>query len=234
MSVHFFHGDKGGVGKSFVCASFADWLIARRGCTPLIIDSDMRNPDVARMFAGTPTTQTIDLREHDGWLELLSVIHESEASEVIVSLPAGIGEEVVGEIPAFFGGLRELRREATLLWTLSRTPDSINLLRPAMTAFGENARAMVVLKNLFFGDPDRFGRWNESKTHAAFAEAGGVVVDFPELLDRLVDQTAMAHPSVAFSAKRDGLRFGERSELTRWLGKVDALWTGLAPKLGVP
>jgi len=115
-----------------------------------------------------------------------------------------------------------------------RTPDSINLLRSATAAFDGQARAMVALKNIFFGDPAKFGRWNESRTRTAFEDAGGIVVEFPELLDRLVDQTATANPPVAFSAKVDGLRFGDRAELRRWLEKVDALWGGLAVKLGVP
>jgi len=231
VSVHFFHGDKGGVGKSFVAQSFVDWLVTR-GIAPLVIDSDMRNPDLARMFPDVAVP--VDLRRHEGWLELLSLLHESDREQVVVSLPAGIGAEMTAELPAFFDGLRELGRDATLLWVLARTPDSINLLRSATAAFDGQARAMVALKNLFFGDPAKFGRWNESRTCTAFKDAGGIVVEFPELLDRLVDQTATANPPVAFSAKVDGLRFGDRAELRRWLEKVDALWGGLAAKLGVP
>jgi len=231
VSVHFFHGDKGGVGKSFVAQSFVDWLLTRN-VTPLVVDSDMRNPDLARMFPDVAVT--VDLRQHEGWLELLSQLHESDRAQVVVSLPAGIGAEVTAEMPAFFEGLRELKREATLLWILARTPDSINLLRPATAAFDGHARAMVALKNLFFGDPAKFGRWNESKTRTAFEDAGGIVVEFPELLDRLVDQTSTANPPAAFSAKVNGLRFGDRAELRRWLDKVAALWDGLAEKLGVP
>jgi len=231
VSVHFFHGDKGGVGKSFVAQSFVDWLLTRN-ITPLVVDSDMRNPDLSRMFPGV--AMTVDLRQHEGWLELLSQLHESKCEQVVISLPAGIGAEVTAELPAFFTGLHELGREATLLWILARTPDSINLLRPATAAFEGHVRAMVALKNLFFGDPDKFGRWNESKTRTAFEDADGIVVEFPELLDRLVDQTATANPPVAFSAKLDGLRFGDRAELRHWLTRVATLWKGLAEKLGVP
>jgi hypothetical protein len=113
VSVHFFHGDKGGVGKSFVAQSFVDWL-ATRGIAPLVIDSDLRNPDLARMFPDAAVS--VDLRQHEGWLELLSLLHESDREQVVVSLPAGIGAEMTAELPAFFGGLRELGREATLLW----------------------------------------------------------------------------------------------------------------------
>jgi len=95
-------------------------------------------------------------------------------------------------------------------------------LRSATAAFDGQAHAMVALKNLFFGDPAKFDSWNESRTRSAFEDAGGVVVEFPELLDRLVDQTATANPPVAFSEKLDGLRFGDRAELRRWLEKVDA------------
>jgi len=145
VSVHFFHGDKGGVGKSFVAQSFVDWLITR-GTSPLVVDSDMRNPDLARMFPDVSVT--VDLRQHEGWLELLSLLHESDREQVVVSLPAGIGAEMTAELPSFFDGLRELGCEATLLWVLARTPDSINLLRSATTAFDGRARAMVAQEPL--------------------------------------------------------------------------------------
>lgn len=233
MSVHFFHGDKGGVGKSFVAASFADWLTAKHGASPLVIDADMRNPDLARMFSGRLRTESVDLRVHEGWVELLSILHEADEREVVVSLPAGVGGEVVEEAAGFFKGVRELKREVTLLWVLARTPDSINLLRPAIATFSDHAIAMVALRNLFFGEPARFGRWNDSKTRIAFEDAKGIVVDFPDLMDRLVDQTAMANPPVPFSSKLEGLRFGDRMELMHWLDKVNNLWSRLAPQLGV-
>ena len=125
-SVHFFHGDKGGVGKLFVAQSFVDWLTTR-GVAPLVVYADMRNPDLARMFPDAAVH--VDLRQHEGWLELLSTLHERDREQVVVSLPAGIGAEMTTELPAFFECLRELRREATLFWILARTPDSINLLR---------------------------------------------------------------------------------------------------------
>jgi len=231
VSVHFFHGDKGGVGKSLVAQSFVDWLLTRN-ITPLVVDSDMRNPDLSRMFPDVAVT--VDLRQHVGWIDLLSQLHENKGKQIVVSLPAGIGAEVTAELPFFFTNLYKLKRQATLLWILARTPDSINLLRPATAAFDGHARAKVALKNLFFGDPDKFGRWNESKTRTAFEDAGGIVVEFPELLDRLVDQTSTANPPVPFSAKLDGLRFGDRAELRHWLDKVATLWNGLAEKLGVP
>ncbi len=91
VSVHFFHGDKRGVGKSFVAQSFVDWLVTR-GIAPLVIDSDMRNPDLACMFPDAAVP--VDLRQHEGWLELLSLLHESDREQVVVSLAAGIGAEI--------------------------------------------------------------------------------------------------------------------------------------------
>lgn len=63
MSIHVFDGDKSGVGKSFASFAFGDWLVADREITPLVIDADMRNPDVARLFAGMAPTREVDLRK---------------------------------------------------------------------------------------------------------------------------------------------------------------------------
>jgi cellulose biosynthesis protein BcsQ len=58
VTVHFFHGDKGGSGKSFAAMAFVDWLVERRKRTPLVVDADMRNADAQRMFETRPVRRS--------------------------------------------------------------------------------------------------------------------------------------------------------------------------------
>ena len=232
MSIHVFHGDKGGVGKSFASFAFGDWLITDRETVPLIVDADMRNPDVSRLFAGVAPTREVDLRTHDGWIELASLLHEAAATEIVVSLPAGIGDALEREAVDWLESMRELRREVVLYWVINRTADSINLLRSALETFEGSARAMVVVKNLFFGEPDRFRRWNDSKTRQAFLTAGGLEIELADLHERIADLTAMALPPVPFS-RADALRFGDQAELRRWRQRTAAEFAGIAERIGL-
>ncbi len=232
MSVHVFHGDKGGVGKSFASFAFGDWLIADRKIIPLIIDADMRNPDVARLFADVAPTRQLDLREHDGWIELASLLSEATQSEILISLPAGIGDMLDREAADWLESMQQLHRDVVLYWVINRTADSVNLLRSALRTFQGHARAMVVIRNLFFGDADRFRRWNDSKTRQAFLEAGGLEIELPDLHERIADLTAMALPAVPFS-RADTLRFGDQAELRRWRQRTSAAFDSLAAAIGI-
>jgi len=232
MSIHVFHGDKGGVGKSFASFAFGDWLIADRGTVPLVVDADMRNADVARLFAGVAPTRQVDLRDHDGWIELASLLHEASETEILISLPAGIGDILDREAADWLDSMRELDRDVVLYWVINRTADSVNLLRSALQTFQGRARAMVVIKNLFFGDADRFRRWNDSKTRQAFCDAGGVEIELPDLHERIADLTAMALPPVPFS-RADELRFGDQAELRRWRQRTATAFESVAVAVGI-
>jgi hypothetical protein len=91
---------------------------------------------------------------------------------------------------------------------------------------------MVVVKNLFFGEPDRFRRWNDSKTRQAFLTAGGLEIELPDLHERIADLTAMALPPVPFS-RADALRFGDQAELRRWRQRTAADFDGIAERIGL-
>ncbi len=193
MSVYLFHGDKGGVGKSLLATTFVEYLLARNQPVT-IVDTDLRNGDVARIFqeSGIPTIVT-NLREREGWIELANTLDTAEANDIIVSLPANIGAELTDEATFLHEALSGLQRSLTIFWVMNRSADSVALLRPVIDAFGATA-TLVAVKNLYFGDPDRFARWSESKTRHAFLKGGGKEMDFEELLDSVVDATFLAYP----------------------------------------
>ena len=71
----------------------------------------------------------------------------------------------------FRDALRELKRSLATFFVLNRSVDSVNLLRVFIEEFPE-AGKLIAVRNRFFGDADRFTRWNESKTRQAFLNGG--------------------------------------------------------------
>lgn len=182
-----FHGDKGGVGKSWTASVFTDWLVKRK--IPIaLVDGDTRNPDVCRMFADAiPTTQA-NLRAHEGWMDLTDFMMAKQDEAIVISLPAGIGGDFKREAPRFFDTVSMLGRPVSMFWVINRLPDSINLLAQAMSVSGDKLHSKFVVKNLFFGDEDKFSRWDNSDTRKAFESTGGKTICLSELHERTVDK----------------------------------------------
>ncbi len=93
------HGDKGGAGKSMVARALLDLYLEgpqalRRPVA--IIDADTQNTDVgdALSYGELITSHSLSLRDEDGWVTLLNVIDQVEESQVVVSLPSGIGKDL--------------------------------------------------------------------------------------------------------------------------------------------
>ncbi len=182
-----FHGDKGGVGKSWTCSIFTDWLLKRKiSCA--LVDGDTRNPDVSRMFGDSIPVIPANLRVHDGWMDLMDfmIAHQEEA--IIISMPAGIGGDFKREAPRFFETAKMLNRPVFMFWVINRLPDSINLLNEAMSVSGDKLAGKVVVKNLFFGDAEKFSRWDNSETRKKFEADGGQTICLTELHERTVDK----------------------------------------------
>ena len=230
MSVYLFHGDKGGVGKSLLAATFIEYLLARYQPVT-IVDTDWRNGDVARVFqeSAIPTIAA-NLRQRDGWIELANTLDTTAAHDIIVSLPANIGAELTDQAAFLRDAISGLHRSLTIFWVMNRSADSVALLRPVLEAFAAST-ALVAVKNLYFGDPDRFARWAQSKTRHAFLNAGGKEMDFEELLDSVVDETFLAHPPKRLTDA--SLSYGRRLTLRRWLDRNFASFDALSDFIGI-
>jgi hypothetical protein len=231
MSVYLVHGDKGGVGKSFLATVLVEYL-CERGCKVAVVDADARNADLHAVFSGGdfPTLQT-DLREEDGWTELASFLESIPHKDIVVSLPAGVGDEVTKNRDLFRDALQDLRRSLVAFWVLNRTPHSVALLRPFMDRYADTARTMVAVRNCFFGAPERFGRWNAAKTREAFLAVGGLEMNLDDLNESVADATFLHCPPRRFS---DGaaLNYTQRMMLRRWLNRAFAGLDALGDRLG--
>jgi Mrp family chromosome partitioning ATPase len=110
----FFHGDKGGVGKSWTCAVFTDYLISTA-----LVDGDARNPDVSRMFDTSIPIFNTNLREHTGWMDLIDFMMKHHDKLIVISMPAGIGNEFKKELPHFAQNIRLMNRSVSMFWVIT-------------------------------------------------------------------------------------------------------------------
>ena len=234
MSVSVFHGDKGGVGKSFSACAFGECLLGKGG--PLtVIETDTRNADVGRYFDQVATVIRMDLRTEDGWSDLFAFLEDGEAKDVVVSLPAGIGGLFEENASALIEVVREAKRTLAVWWVMSTDVDSVTLLKPVIEAFkGAPGTQIVAVRNLKFGDPEKFSSWNDGNTRKSLLAAGGLEMDLERLRTSAAKATFGNLPPRRFSANGEsGLRIGERHFLKRWMDQTQATFDSLADRVGV-
>src|SRR5690606_7221942 len=116
LPVILFDGDKGGVGKSSACGAFADWAHAQ-GIPIEVVDGDARNRDVHRIVDGMVPSIQINLRTHNGWMDFGDFVHNNSDRCILVSMPAGVGNELPYEGPRFVRAIAEAGRAApAMVW----------------------------------------------------------------------------------------------------------------------
>lgn len=216
-----FHGDKGGIGKSMCCNCYVDALLWHPDKLPptalrtevLLVDADTRNPDVGRVYRDYLPVEYIDLKQHDGWMHLLDLLEQDQDREIVVSLPAGIGQYLEKEADLLTEALQTLGHKLVVYWPINRLKDSVILLREFMaTPLMKQAWHVNVIMNGFFGEKDKFNRWLDSKTRADFLMHFGAAESYlPELHHRVID--AVTGP---FSQATD-LKYSVQIELERWI-----------------
>lgn len=224
----FGHGDKGGVGKSTTAQVVADQLI-RRGVSVAIIDADTRNPDMIRMYKNSDCPRVaLNLRNPDGWMDMMDFIHSKPGHTFVMSLPAGIGESMQDEFRDFVKFLRNfeergIKVEIVMWWVINLFADSVNLLARALEVHRDDFDKVVVVRNLIFGEPRAFVIWNECALRADLERQAGVLtVDLPPLhlrvMTRLMDPASILPFSEAVElASSIGFTPAEAHKLRSWV-----------------
>lgn len=180
--------DKGGTGKSTFARAYAHCLI-EKGITTLAYDADTRNAQLERHYgkAFPLGVQKINLNRSDDINSFLDVL-EKDYPVIMLDLPAGIGELL--EILETKLKLSEVAVEngyrLTFVTVLNRGRDCINSLRSLVEAFGDRAD-YVIVKNLHYGQPEKFTRFDGSKTKKLLDGIGAQVITLPDLDGNVVD-----------------------------------------------
>lgn len=221
-------GSKGGVGKSKFSYAIIDFLL-ERGQKVLLLETDTSNPDVYKAHfpyedrLGVVCKQ-VNLDSSDGWIELVNLADEFPEHIVVINSAARSNAGIEKYGATLKETLPELARELITFWMINRQRDSIELLRGFLNAFPD--AVVHVVRNLYFGEPEKFELYNSSKTKNII-EKTGKTLDFPDLADRVADKIYSGRMPIKISLEE--LPIGDRAELKRWRRKCAELFESVLP-----
>ena len=152
-----------------------------------------------------------DLDSADGWIELVNIAAEFPEHFMVINSAARSNKGLEKYGLTLRETLGELNRELLTFWVINRQRDSVELLRGFLNVFPD---ALVhVCRNLYFGAPEKFERYNTSKSREII-ERKGQTLDFPDLGDRVADKLYSGRMSIKKALAE--LPIGDRAELRRW------------------
>ena len=211
LFLYFIGGSKGGVGKSILSMLIADFLTKCKGRKIILVESDTSNPDVGKTFTHDDDVEVVSLSldNADGWIELVNYA-DTNKKDIVINSAARSGEAVEKFGGTLIGSLEELHRRLISFWVINRQRDSIELLKKYMDVVpGE----LHVVRNTFYGDPQKFELFNNSKTKIE-AEKRGTTINLPDLADRVTDDLYSGRLSINRASEE--MPLGNRAELKRW------------------
>jgi hypothetical protein len=180
---------KGGAGKTTVSHSVIDYL-DRAEDRPIIFETDTNNPDVGRVYAGKRDMRSFHLTTLDDWGEVINLVESSNKS-VVINTPLAATVDKNADALRVIAGLGT--HKVQVVMPIDDRQDTFHFVEDMYDALkpqdGEPGVPLLVLRNLHYGEPERFTILNESKLmdeikSSDFAE----VDDFPKLPDTIKKQ----------------------------------------------
>jgi len=213
-------GDKGGVGKSTIARTLAEWLKSRNAQS-LLLDGDDTNPTFTRYL---PNAQRLLTKTTKGFEVLINNLERAEPIQ-IVDLGAGTSLTLVqfAEKTDFVSTCSEFAARVTFVFALAPSADSIGLLKILSESFGPSADYVVCRNEANSGS---WSLWEGSSTRKAILEGyGGTELTIPALdpdaysaVDRLA---AGETPLTWLEASRiPEVPLVSRSYIKRWRDKT--------------
>lgn len=207
-------GSKGGTGKSTVCGAVLDYLESQ-GKEPVLIETDTANPDVYKAHKASGLTTAIELDTSEGWIDLVNFADKTRGRPLVINTAARNLTAVTKFGKTLESTLAELDRELITLWTINRQRDSLELMADYLETLPVSDRHVLhVVRNLYFGEPEKFQLYNDSDSRKKVEAAGGKTIDFPDLADRVADDLVTKRLTIKRASAE--LPIGNRAELLRW------------------
>ena len=207
-------GSKGGTGKSTVCGAVLDYLESQ-GKEPVLIETDTANPDVYKAHKVSGLTTAIELDTSEGWIDLVNFADKNRGRPLVINTAARNLTAVTKFGKTLESTLGELDRELITLWTINRQRDSLELMADYLETLPVSDRHVLhVVRNLYFGEPEKFQLYNDSDSRKRIEAAGGKTIDFPDLADRVADDLVTKRLTIRRASEE--LPIGNRAELLRW------------------
>ncbi len=228
-------GNKGGTGKSTFARGLLD-VYTHLDLPCRAYDSDTQNPQLFRHYDKTVGVSRIDIALRGGADVLLDDLEQSQTAVVLVDLPAGSGNafEHYERDVQLISAASELGYRLTVVSVLSRVKDAVNALRLLMEFCGDRVDYIAV-KNLHFGDADKFKRFDQSKAKAQFLTLGGVEIAMPDLFDDtydLIDEKDLTFRHAV--GEQSPLSRANRSRMHQWLKTMELEAHKAGSYLGIP
>ncbi len=234
--------DKGGNGKSTVSRLIAD-LVIQRNIPTLAFDCDRRNAQLYRFYDRAFSTAfdsktgvtRMDLSRKGGSDQLINSLDSDPSRLILIDFPAGGGElfEKLEQDTKLFELLEEIGYRMALVSVMSRIKDSIMSLKTLLEFCGDRADH-VVIKNGFFGEPQKFTRFESSKTKDQLLQKGGVIVNFPDLHDDTYDLLDERNMTFSEALKPEGgLLLADRRRVKVFMDEAEAELLKAGPLLGL-
>lgn len=152
----------------------------------------------------------------------------------LVDLPAGSSKALAAfesEV-GFIETARELGYRVTLVSVMSRVKDSVNALRLLMDDF-EDRVSYLGVKNLFFGQPEKFQLFDHSQVRQRLLVAGGRVIAMPDLFDDTYDLLDEQNLTFRAAGVAASLSRAHRARVLQWLQRFETELVQVGAWLGV-
>lgn len=212
-------GGKGGVGKSTFARGLLD-ILREAGLNVAAFDGDPTNAQLFRYYDGV---QRIELDTQGEADALLNDMDAGKADVFLVDVAAG-GSQTLLDLENDIGLISEamdMGYRFTVVSVMSRIKDSVNLLKTSLEMTADFDVQHVAVKNLYFGEGDRFRLFDDSKTEARLLEHGGKVVEMPDLFDdtyELLDKLNLPFRSML---EDESFPRAQQSRINRWLKDLE-------------
>ena len=216
-------GDKGGTGKSVVARMLLD-IYRQRNINCIAYECDQSNPQLFRHYNKIlPGVTCLRLDERNGFDAIQDNLQELKPSVSLIDLPAGAADyfEKMSEDIFLFDNVERFNYKITTVSVLGRVKDSVIQLKRLLDFCGDRVD-YIVLKNLYWGKPDNFTRYNNSKVRQAILERGGIELCFPELFEDIFDVIDDRDLTFREAVQEGVLSVSNASRLFGWIKKAEA------------
>ncbi len=196
-------GPKGGSGKTTVARGIA-YALMQGGQPFTVVDSDNENPDLfkehalwqegAKAFVKRRDHIDVDFRELKTPTQFIKFGNwlQQNPGTVLLNTAAGSGKDLLPQWQKLFQAAEATGRKLTVLSPVDRGRDTLESLRDFVEAIVDDKRfpnrRIAVLKNLFFGAPDEFARFDAWAANEM--PASMMVRSWPSLNEIVVDKLA--------------------------------------------
>jgi CobQ/CobB/MinD/ParA nucleotide binding domain len=219
-NIYLVGGCKGGVGKSIVSMSLIDYLIDNNEKV-ILIETDTANPDVYKNYSEEIISNLIDLEEADGWIELLNICDNNKDNTIVINTKAANNHTIQKYGENLNDSLKELKRKLITLWVINRQKDSLLLLQSYKEII--NNGYLHVIRNLYFGDENKYQLYNDGITKIDIESCGGLSLNFPDIADSIAD--TLYTDRLSIKKALETLPLGNKAELKRWKQLANKMFT---------